>query len=81
MRRPPASSPLKPLRGANSERRTLDPIRIIPTSVCNKIFSMLDMRSLARCARVSRKWSKSQTLNYGTPLLPLTHPQSGIRLC
>ncbi|VDB91023.1 unnamed protein product [Peniophora sp. CBMAI 1063] len=65
MRRPAAtSSPLKPLAGATNERRTLDPIRLIPTTVCQRIFSMLDLRSLSRCARVSRKWSKSQTLNY-----------------
>ena len=70
MRRPLApSSPLKSqsLSTPVSERKTLDPIRLIPTPICQLIFSMLDNRSLARCARVSRKWSKSQTINNGTP--------------
>ncbi|KZW00720.1 hypothetical protein EXIGLDRAFT_135784 [Exidia glandulosa HHB12029] len=41
-----------------------DPLKAFPTELGQRIFSMLSMRDLARCSRVSRKWNKSQTLNY-----------------
>ncbi|CCM03720.1 uncharacterized protein FIBRA_05866 [Fibroporia radiculosa] len=41
-----------------------DPLKVFPTEVSQRIFSRLSIRDLARCTRVSRKWNKSQTLNY-----------------
>lgn len=42
-----------------------DPLRALPTDVSQRIFSQLSIRDLSRCSRVSKKWNKSQTLNYG----------------
>ena len=42
-----------------------DPLRAFPTDVSQRIFSRLSIRDLARCSRVSKKWNRSQTLNYG----------------
>ncbi|KAH9939010.1 uncharacterized protein BXZ73DRAFT_44252 [Epithele typhae] len=53
------SSPLQIARGP-----TRDPLRALPTDVAQRIFSQLSIRELSRCSRVSKKWSKSQTLNY-----------------
>lgn len=33
-----------------------------------QIFARLDFKSLARCARVSKRWNKSQTINYSASL-------------
>jgi len=41
-----------------------DPLRAFPTEVGQRIFGALTVRDLARCARVCKKWSRSQTLNY-----------------
>ncbi|KAI0668629.1 hypothetical protein C8Q78DRAFT_1045233 [Trametes maxima] len=41
-----------------------DPLRAFPTDLSQRIFSLLSIRELARCSRVSRRWNKSQTLNY-----------------
>ncbi|EED84760.1 predicted protein [Postia placenta Mad-698-R] len=41
-----------------------DPLRAFHTEVSQRIFSQLSIKDLARCARVSKKWSKSQTINY-----------------
>ncbi|THH07572.1 hypothetical protein EW145_g3277 [Phellinidium pouzarii] len=41
-----------------------DPLRAFPTEVSQRIFGHLFIRDLARCARVCKKWEKSQTLNY-----------------
>jgi hypothetical protein len=41
-----------------------DPLRALPTELNQRIFGALALRDLARCARVSRKWARSQTLNY-----------------
>lgn len=41
-----------------------DPIRILPSQVMLKVFLQLDIKSLARCDRVCKRWKKSQTLNY-----------------
>jgi len=47
-----------------SGARSKDPLRAFPTEVSQRIFGLLSIRDLARCARVSKKWSRSQTLNY-----------------
>ena len=49
----------------SSARPTTDPLKAFPTEVSQRIFGCLSIKELAKCARVSRKWSKSQTLNYG----------------
>lgn len=54
---------LSALSGVTKSSR--DPLRVLPTDVSQKIFGQLSIRELAKCARVSRRWSKSQTLNYG----------------
>ncbi|KAI0692603.1 hypothetical protein BC835DRAFT_1307061 [Cytidiella melzeri] len=70
----PASRATSPSRKGNlrgplhlsalSSRPQKDPLRILPTDVSQRIFSQLSIKELAKCARVSRRWSKSQTLNY-----------------
>jgi len=50
---PPASRPLP-----------TDPLKAFPTEVSQRIFAQLGNRDLAVCARVCRKWARSQTLNY-----------------
>ncbi|KAG6825458.1 hypothetical protein H0H92_003647, partial [Tricholoma furcatifolium] len=55
----------RPLRGPlhiSSSRR--DILRAFPTEVSQKIFSQLSIYQLARCALVSKKWRRSQTINY-----------------
>ncbi|KAI6128694.1 hypothetical protein EDD16DRAFT_1472027 [Pisolithus croceorrhizus] len=44
--------------------RSTDPLRAFPTQISQRIFRWLDVSDLAACSAVSRKWSKSQTLNY-----------------
>lgn len=39
-------------------------LRTFPTHVAVRIFLQLDIRSLARCDRVCKRWNKSSTLNY-----------------
>ncbi|KAL5478814.1 hypothetical protein ACEPAI_2091 [Sanghuangporus weigelae] len=50
--------------GGKSKERSSDPLRAFPTEVAQRIFALLSVRDLARCARVCRKWERSQTLNY-----------------
>ncbi|KAG6879017.1 hypothetical protein C0992_005844 [Termitomyces sp. T32_za158] len=55
----------RPLRGPlhiSSTRR--DVLRAFPTEVSQKIFSYLSIGQLAKCALVSKKWHRSQTINY-----------------
>lgn len=47
-----------------SANNTKDPIRILPTVILVRIFLQLDIRSLARCDRVCKRWHKSSNLNY-----------------
>lgn len=56
-----------------SGRSPRDPLRAFPTDLSQRIFSQLSIKELARCARVSKKWSKSQTLNYGTDLPSISY--------
>ena len=71
----PSSRPGSPTRGARGRAlpgplrlaaRSPDPLKAFPSELSQRIFSMLSMRDLASCSRVSRKWQRSQTLNYGT---------------
>ncbi|KAH9036594.1 hypothetical protein EDB85DRAFT_1939267 [Lactarius pseudohatsudake] len=71
----PSTRPPSPSRGGlarlprghlltTSAKQSTDPLRAFPTEISQRIFGLLGIRDLARCARVSRKWHKSQTLNY-----------------
>ncbi|WVQ80274.1 hypothetical protein IAT38_002379 [Cryptococcus sp. DSM 104549] len=44
--------------------KTKDPLRTLPTHLSVRVFLVLDVRSLARCDRVCKRWRKSSTLNY-----------------
>lgn len=48
-----------------SKDKSKDPLKKFPTEVSQRIFRDLAVRDLAKCSRVSKKWAKSQTLNYG----------------
>ncbi|KXN86139.1 hypothetical protein AN958_10441 [Leucoagaricus sp. SymC.cos] len=52
----------KPLH-LNTRSRT-DPLRVLPTDITQRIFARLSIGDLAKCSLVSRKWSRSQTINY-----------------
>lgn len=56
------SRQVRPLFISSSQR---DPLRRFPTEVSQRIFTRLSVPDLAKCALVSKKWSRSQTLNYG----------------
>ncbi|KAL4065762.1 hypothetical protein V8B97DRAFT_1874835 [Scleroderma yunnanense] len=70
----PASRPASPTRRSHLRDGSLsltastplspDPLRAFPTQISQRIFRWLDISDLAACSRVSRKWNKSQTLNY-----------------
>ncbi|OAX42590.1 hypothetical protein K503DRAFT_766677 [Rhizopogon vinicolor AM-OR11-026] len=68
----PSSRPVSPSRrgptrlGNETPSKGLssDPLKAFPTQVSQRIFRWLEISELATCARVSRKWNKSQTLNY-----------------
>lgn len=72
----PTSRPTSPTRAGASKRpapgplllaksSNADPLRAFPTEVSQRIFALMTIADLARCSRVCKKWSKSQTLNYG----------------
>ena len=74
---PARTRPSSPTRGAASRlaiktplllssSRT-DPLKAFPTELSQRIFSKLSIKDLAKCARVSKKWARSQSLNYGEP--------------
>ncbi|ORY22615.1 hypothetical protein BCR39DRAFT_551155 [Naematelia encephala] len=66
------ATPLPGLRGGLSLRREIsgqsgkikDPLRTLPTHLAVRVFLQLDIRTLARCNRVCKRWNKSSTLNY-----------------
>ncbi|ETW78293.1 hypothetical protein HETIRDRAFT_241805, partial [Heterobasidion irregulare TC 32-1] len=71
----PSSRPPSPTRGAaarplprplhlSARKSPADPLRAFPTEISQQIFRHLAIRDLAACSRVSKKWHKSQTLNY-----------------
>ena len=45
--------------------RSLRKLRTLPTHLSVRVFLRLDIRSLARCERVCKRWRNSSTLNYG----------------
>jgi hypothetical protein len=63
----------KPLHLNHSHR---DPLRALPTDLSQRIFSRLTLGDLAKCSLVSKKWNRSQTINYGQSPLPLTHART-----
>jgi len=65
----PTRSSSRPFRGAlhltsSSTQTSSDPLKAFPTELSQRIFGQLKTKDLAVCSRVSRKWLKSQTLNY-----------------
>ncbi|KAF9040600.1 hypothetical protein BJ165DRAFT_1313459, partial [Panaeolus papilionaceus] len=65
-----ASSPVRgassrPIKGPLiiSSSRT-DPLKAFPTELSQRIFSRLSIKDLAKCSLVSKKWARSQTINY-----------------
>jgi len=69
----PATRPGSPSSGAvskssasrlSSGRTGSDPLRVFPTHLSQKIFGLLDISDLAKCARVCKKWCASQSINY-----------------
>ena len=66
--RPGAST--RPIPGSlylpGNRRSASDPLRILPTELSQGIFGYLSVPQLALCALVSKKWNRSQTINYGT---------------
>jgi len=70
----PNSRPVSPTKGASKrpapgplhlkKSSQTDPLKAFPTELGQRIFRLLEIRDLAICARVSKKWNRSQTLNY-----------------
>jgi len=60
-RRPPG--PLL-LSSPDKKAASRDPLKTLPTDISQRIFGRLTIKQLARCARVNKKWNRSQTLNY-----------------
>ncbi|KAH9836730.1 uncharacterized protein C8Q71DRAFT_759395 [Rhodofomes roseus] len=61
----PRSAARRPFHIASSSTGLpSDPLRAFPTDVSQRVFSQLSVKELARCSRVSKKWNRSQTLNY-----------------
>ncbi|KDR68682.1 hypothetical protein GALMADRAFT_231010 [Galerina marginata CBS 339.88] len=72
---PARTRPSSPIRGGASSRLAskapliiassrFDPLKAFPTELSQRIFSKLSPRDLAKCALVSKKWARSQSLNY-----------------
>ncbi|EGN94111.1 hypothetical protein SERLA73DRAFT_62986 [Serpula lacrymans var. lacrymans S7.3] len=70
----PTSRASSPTRGAYArpvprplhltKKSSSDPLRTFTTEVSQRIFRHLNIVDLATCARVSKKWNRSQTINY-----------------
>ncbi|KIY51192.1 hypothetical protein FISHEDRAFT_37229 [Fistulina hepatica ATCC 64428] len=41
-----------------------DPLKVFPTEVSQRVFRQLSVKQLCKCALVSKKWKRSQTINY-----------------
>ncbi|KAF7288716.1 Dolichol-phosphate mannosyltransferase subunit 1 [Mycena chlorophos] len=54
----------RPLPGPLHISSRRDPLKALPTEISQRIFSRLPLKDLARCALVSKKWNRSQTINY-----------------
>ena len=86
----PSSRPVSPSRrgltrlGSETPSKGLssDPLKAFPTQISQRIFRWLGITELATCARVSRKWNKSQTLNYSKSYLydPANTHANGLRV-
>ncbi|KAF9073983.1 hypothetical protein BDP27DRAFT_1317779 [Rhodocollybia butyracea] len=73
---PSRTRPSSPTRGAGAASRPLrgplhlssspktDPLKALPTEISQKIFSKLPIKDLAKCAIISKKWNRSQSINY-----------------
>ncbi|KAF9540043.1 hypothetical protein CPC08DRAFT_770873 [Agrocybe pediades] len=71
---PARTRPSSPTRGAASRLATktpliisssrTDPLKAFPTELSQRIFSLLSIKDLTKCARVCKKWQRSQSLNY-----------------
>lgn len=59
----PSSPALKGAAARKLLSRT-DPLRTLPTNLSQCIFARLSLRDLAKCSLVSKKWNRSQTINY-----------------
>ncbi|KAJ3788112.1 hypothetical protein GGU11DRAFT_765986 [Lentinula aff. detonsa] len=60
-----ASRPLRrPLHISSSPVPKTDPLKALQTEISQKIFAQLSIKDLAKCALVSKKWHRSQTINY-----------------
>ncbi|KAJ7058838.1 hypothetical protein C8F01DRAFT_1302998 [Mycena amicta] len=57
----PATRPLPGPLHLSSRR---DLLKTLPTEISQRIFSHLPLKDLAKCALVSKKWNRSQTINY-----------------
>jgi len=51
-------------RELKEKEKGLDPLRRLPGELSQKIFGSLDIHSLLNCGRVSKRWRKSQTINW-----------------
>ncbi|KAJ7102616.1 hypothetical protein B0H15DRAFT_815372 [Mycena belliarum] len=54
----------RPLPGPLHLSSRRDLLKALPTEISQRIFGRLSIRDLASCALVSKKWSRSQTINY-----------------
>lgn len=80
---PARTRPSSPTRGVGAAARPVpgplhllatsrtDPLKALPTEISQRIFTTLSVKDLAKCARVSKKWNRSQTINYGAHIFAL----------
>ncbi|KAJ7171699.1 hypothetical protein C8R43DRAFT_979088 [Mycena crocata] len=54
----------RPLPGPLHLSSRRDLLKALPTEISQRIFARLPLKDLAKCALVSKKWSRSQTINY-----------------
>ncbi|KAJ7604759.1 hypothetical protein B0H17DRAFT_1120778 [Mycena rosella] len=54
----------RPLPGPLHLSSRRDLLKALPTEISQRIFGRLSIKDLATCALVSKKWSRSQTINY-----------------
>ncbi|PFH50706.1 hypothetical protein AMATHDRAFT_60470 [Amanita thiersii Skay4041] len=52
------------VRGLQQVASRRDPLRLLPTEICQRVFAHLSLSDLANCALVCKKWARSQTINY-----------------
>ncbi|KAJ7650589.1 hypothetical protein FB45DRAFT_1050507 [Roridomyces roridus] len=59
-----ASATSRPVPGPLHLSTRRDLLKALPTEITQRIFTKLSIKDLAKCALVSKKWSRSQTINY-----------------